>query len=67
MPGDIVDLNQLAYGEDGSIPQRLENQITVPAGCYFLLGDNPEHSYDSRYWEDMFILKSSMVARIFTK
>lgn len=25
-------------------------ELTIPADCYFLLGDNSRNSYDSRYW-----------------
>ena len=24
--------------------------VTVPVDCFYVLGDNTEHSYDSRYW-----------------
>lgn len=35
---------------------------TVPAGCYYVLGDNSENSYDSRFWEKPFIAESSVLA-----
>ena len=35
---------------------------TVPAGCYYVLGDNSEDSYDSRFWEKPFIAESSVLA-----
>ena len=38
--------------------------LTVPAGCYYVLGDNAENSYDSRYWEDPFIAKAAIVAKL---
>lgn len=35
---------------------------TIPAGCYYVLGDNFENSYDSRFWEKPFIAESSVLA-----
>ena len=37
---------------------------TVPANCYYVLGDNAENSHDSRYWEDPFISKAEIVAKL---
>lgn len=36
----------------------------VPNGCYFMLGDNTENSYDSRYWEEPFVKASDIIAKV---
>lgn len=62
VPGDIVDYFSLEYADALPIPNRSEQIITVPAGCYFLLGDNTQNSLDSRYWEEPFITEDQIVA-----
>ena len=37
---------------------------TVPAGCYYVLGDNSESSYDSRFWESPFVDATHVTAKI---
>ena len=37
--------------------------VTVPAGCYLLLGDNADDSYDARYWNDPFISTENILAK----
>lgn len=44
----------------------LEGKIyVVPAGCYFMMGDNTEDSWDSRYWDYPFIEKKMVIAKIY--
>ena len=38
--------------------------VTVPAGCYLLLGDNIADSYDARYWDDPFVSSSVIMAKL---
>lgn len=37
--------------------------ITVPEGCYFLLGDNRNNSEDARYWPNTFVPKKDIEAK----
>lgn len=36
----------------------------VPQNYFFMLGDNSENSYDSRYWENPFVKKSDIKAKV---
>jgi len=39
----------------------VDNELVIPAGRYFMLGDNRNHSRDSRYWG--FVSRGQIVAR----
>jgi len=61
-PGDEVDLSQLEYMDSIPAPERSDSIVSVPDGCYFVLGDNTQNSVDSRYWDDPFITESQILA-----
>ena len=63
--GDNVDLRELRYMKDAVIPVREKSVLTVPVNCYYVLGDNADHSFDSRYWDDPFVKMEDIVAVLF--
>ena len=63
-PGEMVDLSQLSYMDTVPIPVWDDPVITIPEGCYFVLGDNTQNSWDSRYWEVPFVTKEEIVAKL---
>ena len=36
--------------------------LTVPEDCFYVLGDNAEHSYDSRCWKEPFVERQDVFA-----
>jgi len=41
-----------------------ERVLEVPANCYFMLGDNADDSVDSRFWEDPFVKRERIIAKL---
>ena len=51
--------------EEGKQVEHNGASLTVPENSYYVLGDNTEHSLDSRYWEYPFVKQKDIVARLF--
>ena len=49
-PGDVIERNGV--------------EISVPTDGYYMLGDNPSNSYDSRFWTEPFIGRKDIVAKL---
>ena len=39
----------------------------IPKDCYFVIGDNRNHSHDSRYWNHKFVSKDKIVGKAVIK
>ena len=63
-----VYVNGKLYDESAYIPIDIETNCTksfeVPAGSYFVLGDNRESSFDSRFWENPYVKESDIESKM---
>jgi signal peptidase I len=41
-----------------------DREMTVPEGFFYVLGDNPDESVDSRFWEDPFVSVGDIQAKV---
>lgn len=77
IPGDEIDIKEGYVYINGSIleepylkleaqtyPYDLEVPTVVPEGKYFLMGDNRTNSQDSRFWEETFVGRDIIEAKV---
>ncbi len=39
------------------------NEFIIPDDCYFLLGDNRECSFDSRFWDEPYVSRDNVIGK----
>jgi len=68
VPGDVVYVDESTFTvRINSVLEGATQIIEVPVGHFYMLGDDPAKSSDSRYWDDPFIHKDDILARLFIK
>ena len=72
-PGDTVEMsngtvyvNGKALQEDyiAEVTQGSYGPYVVPDGCYFMMGDNRNHSQDSRFWRNQYVEKDEILGKV---
>lgn len=48
----------------GDLIERNGEDLVVPEGGFYVLGDNGQCSWDSRYWEYPFVMSDDIVAKV---
>jgi len=64
VPGDVVYIND--YEHSVTVNEVMEGAtrvLTVPEGCYFVLGNNAEDSWDSRHWSEVWVKQNSVCGK----
>ena len=61
--GNVLMVKRIA-GIPGDVVVVGNKTVAVPEDSYYLLGDNEALSCDSRYWDEPFVAKDQVIARV---
>lgn len=65
LPGDVIYIDDTRLTLSVNVELAGATRVlTVPDDCYFMLGDNEEHSIDSRVWQEPFIERAQVAAKL---
>lgn len=78
IPGDTVEIvkgqvfvNGILLIEDYIAEPMIENVqpliYQIPEDCYFVMGDNRNHSHDSRYWKNTYVRRDKIIGKALFK
>ncbi|MCD7708950.1 MAG: signal peptidase I [Clostridiales bacterium] len=78
LPGETVRIEDAKIYIDGSDTPLTEDylkeewvwmtgpfEFEVPEGCYLVLGDNRNDSYDARYWTNTYVRKDQIIGKAY--
>ena len=76
LPGDTIDIVDGAVYLNGSdtpldepylrepmLPEE-PMHFEVPDNCYFMMGDNRNNSNDARYWQNTYVERDAIIAKV---
>lgn len=76
LPGDVIDIKNGQVYKNGSetpldepylkeemFPEE-DMHFEVPEDSYFMMGDNRNLSYDARYWNNTFVKRDKLIAKV---
>ena len=76
LPGDTIDIhdghvyvnNSETPLEEPYLPEPMDTPVAlhyeVPEDCYLMLGDNRNHSADARFWQNTYISRDDIIAKV---